>query len=109
MKVFEISVSEEDVEAIKLSEKVLMKCGSDTIKLVKEDDNWIPVSDILPSEGQEAWITTKPENVRKGMFTKHFGAAMKEGFICSEGLVETNDVSAWQPYNVPAPYQPDSH
>ena len=71
------------------------------------NDGWIPVDERLPEEGQEVWVSAKTDCVRRGTYTKHFGAEHKEGFICSDGFMWMNTANAWQPYVVPEPYRPE--
>ena len=70
------------------------------------DDGWIPVDERLPEAGQEVWISVKTDYVRRGMYTKHFGFGVREGFICSDGFVDINAVNAWKLYIIPEPYCP---
>ena len=70
------------------------------------DDGWIPVDETLPEAGQEVWISVKTDYVRRGMYTKHFGFGVREGFICSDGFVDINAVNAWKLYIIPEPYCP---
>lgn len=70
------------------------------------DDSWIPVDERLPEAGQEVWISVKTDYVRRGMYTKHFGFGVREGFICSDGFVDINAVNAWKLYIIPEPYCP---
>ena len=69
-------------------------------------DGWIPVDERLPEAGQEVWISVKTDYVRRGMYTKHFGFGVREGFICSDGFVDINAVNAWKLYIIPEPYCP---
>lgn len=70
-------------------------------------DGWIPVDERLPEEEQEVWVSAKTDCVRRGTYTKHFGAEHKEGFICSDGFMWMNTANAWKPYVVPEPYRPE--
>lgn len=70
------------------------------------DDGWISVDERLPEAGQEVWISVKTDYVRRGMYTKHFGFGVREGFICSDGFVDINAVNAWKLYIIPEPYCP---
>lgn len=71
------------------------------------NDGWTPVDERLPEEEQEVWVSAKTDCVRRGTYTKHFGAEHKEGFICSDGFMWMNTANAWQPYVVPEPYRPE--
>lgn len=71
------------------------------------NDGWVPVEKELPEEGQEVWVSSKTDCVRRGTYTKHFGAEHKEGFVCSDGIMWMNTANAWQPYYVPEPYCPE--
>ncbi|HIZ77397.1 MAG TPA: DUF551 domain-containing protein [Firmicutes bacterium] len=71
------------------------------------NDGWIPVEERLPEEGQEVWVSTKTDCVRRGMYTRYFGAKHRGGFICSDGFMWMNIANAWQPYVVPEPYRPE--
>lgn len=71
------------------------------------NDGWTPVDERLPEEEQEVWVSAKTDCVRRGIYTKHFGAEHKEGFICSDGFMWMNTANAWQPYVVPEPYRPE--
>lgn len=70
------------------------------------NDGWIPADERLPEAGQEVWISVKTDYVRRGMYTKHFGFGVREGFICSDGFVDINAVNAWKLYIIPEPYCP---
>ena len=80
--------------------------NSPEIMRLSRDSDWIPVSERLPEEGQEVWISVKTDCVRSGMYTKCFGFGMREGFICSDGFVDINAVNAWKLYIMPEPYCP---
>lgn len=106
----------EDNKVIELnSDGTLNKCVID-VKLawssIKDiirkhrNDGWIPVDERLPEAGQEVWISVKTDYVRRGMYTKHFGFGVREGFICSDGFVDINAVNAWKLYIIPEPYCP---
>lgn len=71
------------------------------------NDDWIPVEEALPEEGQEVWVSAKTECVRRGTYTKSFGDRRLEGFICSDGFMWMNTVNAWKPYVVPESYCPE--
>lgn len=75
--------------------------------MTDDPDGWVPVEKELPEEGQEVWVSSKTNCVRRGTYTKHFGAEHKEGFVCSDGFMWMNTANAWQPYYVPEPYQPE--
>lgn len=77
----------------------------ETIRSHTEDDGWIPVEKKLPEEGQEVWISTKTNRVRRGMYTRKYGYEMSEGFICSDGFMWMNTALAWMPYYAPEPYR----
>ena len=68
---------------------------------------WIPVEERLPEEGQEVWVSTKTECVRRGTYTQSFGDRRLEGFICTDGFMWMNTANAWMPYVIPEPYQPE--
>ena len=87
--------------------------GIISVDVVKEiirehmNDGWIPVEECLPEEGQEVWVSSKTDCVRRGMYTKRFGDRRLEGFICSDGFMRMNTANAWKPYVVPDPYRPE--
>lgn len=74
---------------------------------LKSNDDWISVEERMPEEGQEVWVSTKTDCVRRGTYTRHFGAEHREGFICSDGFIRMNTVNVWQSYVVPEPYRPE--
>lgn len=73
----------------------------------KNNNGWIPVEERLPEEGQEVWISSKTDCVRRGMYTKRLGDRRLEGFICSDGFMWMNTANAWKPYVAPEPYRPE--
>lgn len=75
--------------------------------ICRMNDGWIPVGERLPEEGQEVWVSTKTECVRRGTYTKNFGDRRLEGFICSDGFMWMNTANAWKQYVVPEPYRPE--
>ena len=66
----------------------------------KRKDRWIPVEERMPDENQEVWITTKYGAVMRAMY-------IAKKLILSVGIKDINQVSAWQPYYVPDPYNPE--
>lgn len=67
-------------------------------------NQWIPVEERLPEEGEEVLITTKTsEKLYFGMYTKRYGFSMREGFICGENFMWLNTAIAWMP--LPDPYR----
>ena len=81
------------------------------IEIVKQkadqyNNGWIPCSEQLPKEDEKVYISTKTERVYVGVYTKRYGFEKREGFICDDGFMWMNTASAWQPYVLPAPYQP---
>lgn len=72
-------------------------------KYLSDDDLWIACNNYLPEEGEEVWVTTKENDVKRGMYTKHFSSEHKEGFICSDGFMHINIVLYWMPYIIPKP------
>ena len=71
------------------------------------NNEWIPVEERLPEEGQNVWISVKTDCVRMGMYTKCFGFGMRKGFICSDGFMCIGNVLAWKPFVYPEPYRPE--
>lgn len=72
----------------------------------KYNNGWIPCSEQLPEEDEKVYISAKTERVYVGVYTKRYGFEKREGFICDDGFMWMNTASAWQPYVLPAPYQP---
>lgn len=95
--------TETDIEQTKVHELAVVR---DIIRK-HMNDGWTPVDERLPEEEQEVWVSAKTDCVRRGTYTKHFGAEHKEGFICSDGFMWMNTANAWQPYVVPEPYRPE--
>ena len=81
-----------------------MDAGKDT---KAPTNDWIPVSERLPEDEQEVWISTKTDCVRRGMYKKQYGFGQREGFLCGDGFMCVNAVNAWIPYFVPEPYKGD--
>ena len=102
---FEAEVYNGDFEGVDIDN---LLCLGDVRDVLRNHMNneWIPVEERLPEEGQEVWISVKTDCVRRGMYTKCFGFGMREGFICSDGFVDINAVNAWKLYIMPEPYCP---
>ena len=94
----EITIHREQYKGLRMAEDIIRK---------HMNDGWTPVDERLPEEEQEVWVSAKTDCVRRGTYTKHFGAEHKEGFICSDGFMWMNTANAWQPYVVPEPYRPE--
>ena len=73
------------------------------------DDDWTPVEERLPDENQEVWITTMQGEVRRAMYTEHLGNNNVKLFLLIGGTACMNEISAWQPYYVPEPYQTEKN
>ena len=72
----------------------------------KSEQRWIPVSERLPEEGRECWITAKTtEEVYRGIFTEFYGIRHDVGFICDDGFMWWNTAKAWMYCEKPEPYK----
>ena len=70
------------------------------------EPHWIPVTERLPEEERECWITPKTTNkVYRGVFTRHYGECHRTGFICDDGFMWLNTALAWMYCEAPEPYK----
>ena len=68
--------------------------------------HWIPVTERLPEEERECWITPKTTSkVYRGVFTRHYGECHRTGFICDDGFMWLNTALAWMYCELPEPYK----
>jgi len=73
---------------------------------LKPEPHWIPVTERLPEEERECWITPKTiSKVYRGVFTRHYGECHRTGFICDDGFMWLNTALAWMYCEVPEPYK----
>ena len=68
--------------------------------------HWIPVTEDIPDEERECWITPKTTSkVYRGVFTRHYGECHRTGFICDDGFMWLNTALAWMYCEVPEPFE----
>ena len=68
-------------------------------------DEWIPLSEKKPEEGQNIHVSLEYGVVSEGMYTKRYGFNLREGIICSNGdFINIRDVNAWMPKMKLKPY-----
>lgn len=73
---------------------------------IQPEPHWIPVTERLPDEERECWITPKTTNkVYRGVFTRHYGECHRTGFICDDGFMWLNTALAWMYCELPEPYK----
>ena len=73
----------------------------------KENDEWIPVTERLPKNNEEVWITDMGGKVERARFYKepHPEDGEKDRFACGTYLVYAENVLAWQSILKPEPYK----
>ena len=73
---------------------------------IQPEPHWIPVTERLPEEERECWITPKTTSkIYRGIFTRHYGECHRTGFICDDGFMWLNTALAWMYCEVPEPYK----
>ena len=73
---------------------------------IHPEPHWIPVTEDIPDEERECWITPKTTSkVYRGVFTRHYGECHRTGFICDDGFMWLNTALAWMYCEVPEPYK----
>lgn len=73
---------------------------------IQPEPHWIPVTERLPEEERECWITPKTTSkVYRGIFTRHYGERHRTGFICDDGFMWLNTALAWMYCEFPEPYK----
>lgn len=73
---------------------------------VQPEPHWIPVTEDIPDEERECWITPKTTSkVYRGVFTRHYGECHRTGFICDDGFMWLNTALAWMYCEAPEPYK----
>lgn len=71
------------------------------------EPKWIPVSERLPKNNEEVWITDAEGKVERARFYKepHPEDGEKDSFACRTYLVYAENVLAWQSILRPEPYK----
>ena len=76
------------------------------VEQMRDERCWIPVTERLPKDEQEVWVSTKTGSVCLAMYHESYGICERSVFLLSFGILQVDDVTAWQPSNSPAPYTP---
>lgn len=72
----------------------------------RDKHRWIPVTERLPKDEQEVWVSTKTGSVCLAMYHKSYGICERSVFLLNFGILQVDDVTAWQPSNSPDAYVP---
>ena len=106
MEYEDTGVDPEEVEELLNFEKTDSYRLLEKLNAEERKNRWIPVTERLPKDEQEVWVSTKTGSVCLAMYHESYGICERSVFLLSFGILQVDDVTAWQPSNSPAPYTP---
>lgn len=76
------------------------------VKQMRDERCWVPLMERPPKDGQEVWVSTKMGGVYLATYHESYGVCERSVFLLNFGIIQVDDVTAWQPSNPPNAYTP---
>lgn len=76
------------------------------VEQMRDERCWVPLMERPPKDGQEVWVSTKMGGVYLATYHESYGVCERSVFLLNFGIIQVDDVTAWQPSNPPNAYTP---
>ena len=74
------------------------------VEKMRDERCWVPLMERPPKDGQEVWVSTKMGGVYLATYHESYGVCERSVFLLNFGIIQVDDVTAWQPSNPPNAY-----
>lgn len=74
------------------------------VEQMRDERRWVPLMERPPKDGQEVWLSTKMGGVYLATYHESYGVCERSVFLLNFGIIQVDDVTAWQSSNPPNAY-----